>query len=383
MGLRLRLTDPRGERVVAFDARTVEDPVVVGCGAGVDVAVAPLVRDVSARHCFLFEYQGRWFVQDARTPGGTFCNGLPVAGPVAIDDGDVVTLGQSDAAPTLTVQITQTSAAAAEMPLGVIAGAASAGRYYVPQPRRSSPAALTVTILLALAILGGGGAWLRWAYLKREAALKSPVVVVAPAEERMPATRSTQPTTARAGVASRPASAPAAAPPPPDDPRKNEPEWRAVESARLEEPVLAIVKFNDYLDRFPETPFKADVDRYVDEAADRLWWQRLVELFEERDLAVKEIDQRKGQLAVSQDAEFKRELQKEIDEWAGRRDLVDETIRKTMSYREVGPPNPYDSAGLAALRAQRDAEYYGKWKAEVLRVIKRTRGQRLPWKATR
>ena len=33
---------------MAFETRTVERPIVVGCGADVDVAVAPLVADVAA-----------------------------------------------------------------------------------------------------------------------------------------------------------------------------------------------------------------------------------------------------------------------------------------------------------------------------------------------
>jgi hypothetical protein len=381
MRLQLRLTDPRGERVVEFDPRPVERPVVVGCGAGVDVAVAPLVRDVSARHCFLFEYEGQWFVQDARTPGGTFCNGQPVAGPVAINAGDVVTLGRSDAPATLTVKLL--GAAAAEPAIEIDPAVSPEARYYIPQPRRSSPVALTMTALLSLAIIGGGGLWLRSAWLKREAALRPQVVVVAPAAESRATTRTTAPATVRARAVSRPASAPAEPPPAPEDPRKNEPEWRAVEAARFEVPVLAIVRFNDYLERFPETPFKADVDRYVDEAVDRIWWQRLIELFEERDIATKQVDERQGQLRLSQDAEFKEGLKKEIEDWSDRRKLADEEITKTMKYQGMGPPNPYDSAALTALRAQRDADYYAKWKSEVLRTIKRTRGQRLPWKATR
>jgi hypothetical protein len=398
MGLQLRLIDPRGERAMAFETRTVERPIVVGCGADVDVAVAPLVADVAARHCFFFEYEGQWFVQDARTTGGTFRNGFPVAGPTAVSSGDVVTLGRSAAPASLMVRTVPAASAVAAAPmvapgewpvtqaLAAAQGSRPETHFYVPGPRRTSPVAITVTVLLSLAIVGGGGMWLRSAYLKREAVMMAPAVVIAPAEQAKPATtRAAATSPARGRSGSTPASAGAATQPAtaPEDPRKNEPEWRAVEAARFDEPVLAIVKFNDYLDRFPETPFKADVDRYVDEAVDRVWWQRLVELFEERDLAAKQIDERKGQIRLSQDEEFKKGLENEVEDWTDRQKLADETIHKTMNYPGIGPPNPYDSAALTALRAQRDAAYYEKWKTEVLRVIKRSRGQRLPWKAAR
>ena len=78
---------------------------------------------------------------------------------------------------------------------------------------------------------------------------------------------------------------------------------------------------------------------------------------------------------------FKKTLEKEIADWTERRKLADEEIRKNMGYQEAGPPNPYDSAALASLRAKRNADDYLKWKNEVLRTIKRSRGQRLPWRS--
>ena len=41
-----------------------------------------------------------------------------------------------------------------------------------------------------------------------------------------------------------------------------------------------------------------------------------------------------------------------------------------MKYQGLGPPNPYDSASLAALRKQRDPAYYAMWKDDVLKTIK-------------
>jgi hypothetical protein len=389
MGLQLRLTHPLGDELIDLEDRSVDRPIVVGVGSSVDVALPPSAPGVSARHCFLFVHDGKWFIQDARTPAGTFRNGQQVLGPTRLERGDVVTLGSGEGAPILTIDpdgvgfdgIAPVGASEVEQSLASAVSANADRPFYVPGRKTASSAAILVTVFLLIAILGGGGWWLYSAYQKR-----GQVVViqqVAPATTMMtrPATTRVVRIVQRTVVAaSQPTTAPAE---PPPDPRKSEPDWQAVEAARFEEPVIAIVKFNDYLERFPGSPFKADVNKYIEEALDRIWWQRIGELFEERDTALKQIDDRKGQLALSQDGEFKKTLEKEIADWTERRKLADEEIRKNMGYQEIGPPNPYDSAALAGLRAKRNADDYLKWKNEVLRTIKRSRGQKLPWRSER
>lgn len=387
MGLQLRVTYPDGEDWIDLDDRPVDRPVVVGVGSNVDVALPPSVPGVSARHCFMFVHDGKWFIQDARTPAGTFRNGQQVLGPTRLDSGDVVTLGSGEGAPVLTVdpygvgvgRKTAATESEVEQSLASVVSSRAERPFYVPGRKTVSPTAILLTVFLLLAILGGGGWWLYSTYQQRAHAVVQQVAPATAPTSRAATTRVVR-VIQRTVAASLPATAPAEAPP---DPRRSEPDWQAVEAARFEEPVIAVVKFNDYLERFPDSPFKADVDKYVDEALDRIWWQRIGELFEERDTASKQIDERKGQLALSQEGEFKKGLEAEIAEWTDRRKAADETIRKTMGYQEIGPPNPYDSAALAGLRSKRDPAYYAKWKEDVLRTIKRSRGQRLPWRGSR
>lgn len=389
MSLQLRVSDPTGDRVIDLDDRAADRPHVIGFDPRADVPVAA-APGVSPRHAFLFVHDGQWFLQDARTQAGTFRNGRQVSGPTPLGRGDVVHLGRGEGTPSFTVTAVEVGAAAAvpkavdeeELPESSLASAVasrSATSYYVPRRTGPSPTAITVTILLALAIVVGGGVWLHSAYLKREEAMKPQVIVV----DATPAATSTAPVTRQSATRRiiRIAAAPTTAPEEPaPDPRKSEPEWLAVESARYEDPPIAIIKMYDYLERFPESPFKAEVERYVEEALDRIWWTRLIELFEERDLASKQIDERKGQLAVTGEGDFKKILETEIEEWQQRRTAADATIAKVMKYQGVGPPNLYDSAALASLRQQRDATYYAAWKDDVLKTIKRSRGQRLPWR---
>jgi hypothetical protein len=392
MGLQLRVTEPLGDRVIDLDDRAADRPQVIGLDPGSDVHVR--ADGVAPRHCFLFVHDEQWFLQDARTQAGTLRNGRPVTGPTPIKPGDVITLGRGAAAPVLTVlalsvgapalaaQAPQTDPPAPETSLASAVSSRQA-TYYIPRKRGASPAAITATILIALAIVIGGSLWLQSAYQKREEALK-PHVIVVEAPPAATTTATSRPArvvrVVRAPGTSLPTTEPAE---PPPDPRKSAPEWQAVESARYEDPPIAIIKFYDYLERFPDSPFKADVERYVEETVDRIWWQRLIELFDERDLATKQIDERKGQLALTADGDFKKTLETEIEEWQQRRTTADTIITKTMKYAGLGPPNPYDSAALAALRQQRDTAYYATWRDDVLKAVKRSRGQRLPWRGGR
>lgn len=266
-------------------------------------------------------------------------------------------------------------------------------QFYVPRQKHVSGGTIAVFAVLSIGIVVGGVYWIYTVYQKRMANAVPEVIVIKPKEEARPTSMfdfgkngkpaTTQSVTkARAAPQSQPMEGSASAEPPPD-PRRQDPEWLEIEHARFEEPVLAIVKFNDYLDRLPDTPYKKDLEKYTEEAADRLWWMRLVELFKERDSSQKEIDDRKTQLAQSQDAEFKKGLEGEIAKFAEQRDRADETIRVQMKFTGQSPPNVYDSQELAIGRANRDAAYYETWKQQVLATIKHSRGQRLPWRSSR
>lgn len=272
----------------------------------------------------------------------------------------------------------------------------TSNRYYVPRRKRGNPTSTALVVVLSLAIAGGGGYWLYSVYQQRVEQPPVTIVKPAPKEQAKPtsmfdftkeaqaraATRAATRVTIRPAATTRPGEASAAEEPPPD-PRMSDPEWRNIEQARLDDPVLAIVKFDDYRDRFPDTPYKKDLDQYTEDALDRIWWQRLIDLFHERDSAMKEIAERKREIAQSQDAAFKKEVEGEIAKYAEVRDRADETIRTQMKFTGESPPNPYDSQDLAINRRQRDAAYYQTWKAQVLSAIRHSRGQRLPWRSSR
>jgi hypothetical protein len=463
MGLQVRLTHSLGERLIDLQERGVDRPIVVGRSSTAEVQIPSTT--VAKRHCMLFLHEGRWAVQDAGSPSGTFLNGKPVKEPAPVRTGDVITIGAEAGAPSITIDpyglgiageideestpppfsrdpkgsapAAHESPAVESQPAPVSPPPAAGARYsvprapavgpvayappraappqyvaptyapqaneepqddwtsaewadvprdssyYVPKPKRVSPAVMVWTVLFCLAVLGG----VIWAVRnaqqrQRQNMAKAPVVI----EEEDPTTRRVAPTAP--STTTRPAAPTAAAPPQmtepePPDPRREEESWQAVERTRLEDPVIAIVKFNDYLELQPDTPFRKDVDKYVDEALDRLWWARVVELFGEIDEAKKEIARRQEELKLAKDEQFKKNLEEEIRQLSEKRELAERRLRTEMKFTAAEPPNLHDSQRLAHFRSQRPDAYYQKWKTEVYDLIRRSKGQRLPWKEVR
>ena len=272
-------------------------------------------------------------------------------------------------------------AAEDEWPAGDWADAPKESSYYVPKPKRVSPAVMVWTVVLSAGALAAVIWTVRNVQRRQRQEQGKPAVVII--EKDDPATRRVSPpATARSATQATGGSTEMKESDPPD-PRRQEESWLAVERARFEDPVIAIVKFNDYFELQPETPFRKDVDQYIDEALDRLWWVRVVDLFGEVDEAKKEIAKRQDDLKLSKDEQFKKMLEEEIRQWTDKRDTADRRLRTEMKFTATDPPNLHDSGRLAHFRSQRPEEYFKKWKSEVYESIKRSRGQRLPWKETK
>lgn len=302
-------------------------------------------------------------------------------------------------------------------------GAPAAATPAKPRPRRVvkqqgiSPTTFAVVAAVSLVIMIIGGVWIYNNYRKADEASRPKETAEHPAEQQkqpnsifdfQPPAKGTktgaadnthaapgvQPAPDRRGTArAAPKTQPAPIPPAAATSAKPEmdvaaekavddPEWEAVERARSSgDPVIAIVKFGDYMDRFPENKNKKDIERYTDEALDLLWWKRLNDLFAERNEAQKQIASRKMEISQAQDPNFKKDLEKEIARFTETRDNVDSVIHDQMKFTSDTPPNLYDSQDLSIARKSRDAKYYEEtWKPQVLKTIKSSHGQRLPWR---
>src|SRR5687768_11090918 len=114
MGLQVRLAHSLGERLIELEERDLDRPIVVGRSSTAEVQIPSTT--VAKRHCVLFVHEGRWAVQDAASPTGTYLNGKPVKEPAPIRSGDVITIGAEPGAPSLTIDPYGASTGVAETP---------------------------------------------------------------------------------------------------------------------------------------------------------------------------------------------------------------------------------------------------------------------------
>src|SRR5205823_1542502 len=119
-------------RVVEIEPRGPQQPIVIGRTAEADVQVP--IGTVSPAHCVMYIEHDQWVVQDNGSSGGTFVNGTAISGPVFVDFGDVVALGESLNAPTIEIDPMGTAKARAGRDRGAAARPAL--------PREQEPQAL-------------------------------------------------------------------------------------------------------------------------------------------------------------------------------------------------------------------------------------------------
>ncbi len=171
-------------------------------------------------------------------------------------------------------------------------------------------------------------------------------------------------------VAAKPAQA---------DPRRQTDEWQNVEQMRSSlDTAAAIWVFDEYLRRHPGE-FEEELKKDIEASLDRLWWERIKKLMDNKKECQAEIEKKKSDLLEEKpDSEFAVNLTKEIDNLKFRVQSIDEMLRADMAYSSDLTPNLSDDAQLAVLRGQRDKGVFEKWSRKVLEHI-RTHNGKPPW----
>jgi hypothetical protein len=309
-------------------------------------------------------------------------------------------------------------------------------RYYTPRRRPASGGSggVVVGMLLAVLITAGAGYWL---YRSREKA--APAVTVAPpsppqgaspAQSRVrddtaappsifdPSQRSAPPRTTTRPT-TRVAAAPAPqAPPQPTTEQGNtmkaqpgadpdmsaagpsdaapaqdsaatapvptdDADWKQVEAAtHFKDEAKAILQFDDYARTHPGAP--ADkLAAFTDQMMDRIWFERIENLCEQREDLNKKIQETDKDLSEETDEAYKKRVLVPLrQQYVTRLQNVEEELTQNMKYQENGAPNLLDDAELDKLRQTRDPQYFVSWKDRILAHIRRTHGE-LPWVATK
>jgi hypothetical protein len=161
-------------------------------------------------------------------------------------------------------------------------------------------------------------------------------------------------------------------------PAEDDPEWKQIEAARFsKDEARAVLLFDDYARTHPNAADK--LQAYTEKALDRIWFERLEQLAEQREDFAKKIEQVDRDMAQETDEAYrKRVLVPLRQQYVGRLATIGEELTKNMKYDGNAVPNLLDDAELEKLRQSRDPQEYAEWKVRVLNHIRRTHGG-LPW----
>lgn len=159
----------------------------------------------------------------------------------------------------------------------------------------------------------------------------------------------------------------------------DDPAWKQVEAARfLKDEAKAILQFDDYARSYPNTA-SDKIAAYTETTLDRIWFERIENLCEQRDDVNKKIAEVDQEMSVETDATYKKRVLVPLrQQYVSRLQNVEEELTNNMKYDRKGTLNLLDDIEIAKLRQTRDPQYYGSWKARVLAHIRRTHGE-LPW----
>lgn len=154
--------------------------------------------------------------------------------------------------------------------------------------------------------------------------------------------------------------------------------WQQVQAARhLNDEGKAIVLFDDYARTHPGVA--ADqLQAYIEAMVDRIWFERIDGLCEQREDLTKKIAEVDREIAEDKDDAYKKRVSIPLrEQYAAQRRRIEEELKERMKYTGKAP-NLLDDAELDRLRRARDPQHYAAWKGRVLTHLRRTHGQ-LPW----
>ena len=162
---------------------------------------------------------------------------------------------------------------------------------------------------------------------------------------------------------------------PPVDTRVREQAWIEIEeisrSTLYSNAPLALHRFVRYKLNYPNTPFAAELQQYIDDACERIWWQRVLELYKARDAHQRQVEEINTILADAGSDEFSKKQTVLLTAAMQKRDKCQELLQ-VMSYSAKEPPLLTDPTNLGKHAAARDKAVYEKWKASVIKGAEMT-----------
>jgi hypothetical protein len=157
--------------------------------------------------------------------------------------------------------------------------------------------------------------------------------------------------------------------------------WKRVESAYYHpDPAKALMAFDIYADDYPDGHAKP-LAQYREDVLDKLWWNRVEDLFNKRKDAANSVAKTEQEIKESGadgQAFVKSVLEPRLEEQKARVAVFAKRLETEMGYTDPEPPPIGKESEMVAVRAKRDPAIYEPWKKKVLKHIRDTHGQ-YPW----
>ena len=152
-----------------------------------------------------------------------------------------------------------------------------------------------------------------------------------------------------------------------------------IESAHLstDNQGVAILKYDDYRRLHPGRHAQ-ELDKYTEDALDRLWWQRIDQLWKKRDRLTGDIKKAEQDIAAQPAGAFHNQLVKQKADLEAQRAKVEETLKGDMAYTSDTGPDLNDPKQLAELAKTRDGAKYADFRKRTLASVRAHHGE-LPW----
>lgn len=156
-----------------------------------------------------------------------------------------------------------------------------------------------------------------------------------------------------------------------DDEQMKTPEWEGITTAYYRDPLGALLRIDDYEKLHPGV-LTAQLNTLRDAVVDRLWFERISQLWRQRESLVKELAQVDQALVDETNESYKQNTiipkKKALQDTFN---SVSDTLEKEMGYTAPKAPMLHDDNDLSRLRRYRVPDYYKQWKAQVLDSVHR------------
>lgn len=152
---------------------------------------------------------------------------------------------------------------------------------------------------------------------------------------------------------------------------------RAAEAAEKSDPSAAIVIIEDFRAAHPDPLYTSHLDALAETALDRLYWQRVRQLIDQRQQVSRQISELRIEHSRATDADRRRRATEQMEQLRTRLNQIATDIQ-AMGYSGTSTPELDNPQQIAPLREQRDRYRYETWKHRVRLTLIRTRGTP-PW----